>query len=67
MKCEKSSRGRYILTDITDNEFETLRRALKSHRTGLLNKIPEANAETLTVAEEQYILAGRMLEQFKTL
>lgn len=56
-----------MLTEITENEFETLRRALKSHRTGLLNKIPKANAETLTVAEEQYILAGRMLEQFKTL
>lgn len=67
MKCDINSRGRYMLTEITENEFETLRRALKSHRTGLLNKIPKANAETLTVAEEQYILAGRMLEQFKTL
>lgn len=56
-----------MLTDITENEFETLRRALKSHRTGLLNKIPEANAEALTEAEEQYIHAGKMLEQFETL
>lgn len=67
MKCDKNSRGRYMLTDITENEFETLRRALKSHRTGLLNKIPEANAEALTEAEEQYIHAGKMLEQFETL
>ena len=67
MKCDKNSRGRYMLTDITENEFETLRRALKSHRTGLLNKIPGATENVITEAEEQYLLAGKMLEQFETL
>ena len=67
MKCDKNSRGRYMLTDITENELETLRRALKSHRTGLLNKIPGATENVITEAEEQYILAGKMLEQFETL
>lgn len=67
MKCDKNSRGRYMLTDLTESEFETLRRALKSHRTGLLNKIPEVNAEALSEAAEQYIHAGKMLEQFETL
>lgn len=67
MNCDKNSRGRYMLTDITQNEFETLRRALKSHRTGLLNKIPGADNETISEAEEQYIIAGKMLEQIETL
>lgn len=67
MKCDKNSRGRYMLTDITENEFETLRRALKSHRIGLLHKIPGATEKVITEAEEQYILAGKMLEQFETL
>ena len=67
MYCDKNSRGRYMLTDITQNEFETLRRALKFHRAGLLNKIPGADNETISEAEEQYIIAGKMLEQIETL
>ncbi|MEG2063503.1 MAG: hypothetical protein RRY23_00030 [Alistipes sp.] len=67
MNCDKNSRGRYMLTDITENEFETLRRALKSHRAGLLNKIPGATEGVISEAEEQYINAGKMLQQLETL
>ena len=67
MKCDRNSRGRYALSEITENEFETLRRALISHRTGLLNKIPGATEDVITEAEEQYILSGKILEQFETL
>lgn len=67
MNCDRNSRGRYMLTDLTPTEFETLRRALISHRTGMLNTIPSAKDEIISEAEEQYLIAGKMLDQIQTL
>lgn len=61
MFIDKDSRGRYVLAGLTATELETIRRALKSHRCGLLNGMPD-DAKKISEREIQYYRAGKILQ-----
>lgn len=61
MYLDKDSRGRYLLADLTAAELEAIRRALLSHKTGILSSIHGADDRQISEREKQYRMAGNIL------
>ena len=67
MYCDKDSNGRVSIMDLTNDEFDTIRRAVMAFKTGLLkNRLPAGFAPQ-SETYEQYHRAGIILRQIETL
>lgn len=62
MYIDKDNNGRYLLADLTTAELEAIRRALISHRTGILSSIHNADDSKISECEKQYRMAGKLLQ-----
>ncbi len=62
MYIDKDNNGRYQLADLSATELEAIRRALISHRTGILSSIHGADDRKISECEKQYRLAGKILQ-----
>lgn len=66
MYCDKDTTGRVAIMDLTDDELETIRRALTAFRVGLVHNRPqgiECDAEAYT----QYERAGAIVHHIEAL
>ena len=65
MYCDKDSNGRVSIMDLTNDEFDTIRRAIMAFKTGLLqNRLPAGFAPQ-SETYEQYHRAGIILRQIE--
>ena len=65
MYVDRNSTGRIAVMDLKPEEFETIRRAIKAFKTGLLqNRLP-AGFSPRSETYEQYHRAGMILRQIE--
>ncbi len=64
MYADLDSRGRYSIMDLTPDEFETIRRAIKAFRTGMITSNSESKENE---CHRQYIRATKILNTLSEL
>jgi hypothetical protein len=58
MYCDKDNQNRYAIMDLDKEQLETIRRALKAFRSGMVTNGLPAGYHTYSETREQYDRAG---------